>query len=626
MKTAARRSSGALLRLARAMARVRADVPLVLLDVLLCIGAYGAVLVLRFEGSVADRYWDLFPRFVPLAVATHLAANWMWQLYGQIWKHASVQEARRVLLAGALSIAILLVPMAVGVPTMPRSVVVLGGIIATLLMGAVRFQSRLFAVHRRADAPFGTRIAVIGAGDSGAAVVREMLRKTDPDLHPVLFLDDDPRKQGRSVLGVPVAGGLGDLARLAPLHDVHEVLLAIASATSDVVKRADEAARGAGLPLRVLPSVGELVRGQVSVRDVRELRIEDLLGRQQVTTDLEAVSQLLNGRRVLVTGGGGSIGAEIVRQVAACSPLELLVLDHDETHLYELTEVLEGEAQPVLADIRDAAELDRVLNRHRPEVVFHAAAHKHVPMLETHACEAARTNVFGTRNLLRSAACHGVDHLVVISTDKAVRPSSVMGASKWVSEQLLLEHVPAGSPWCAVRFGNVLGSRGSVIPTFARQIEAGGPVTVTDHRMSRFFMSIHEAVQLVLQASVLAKTGDILMLEMGEPVNIYDLAIRMIRLSGREVGTEIPVVVTGRRSGEKLVEELSAPGEARLHTLHPAIVRLRSVRAPGPMLHAALDQLAMAAGQGDDGRAAEILMQLPFASESVATGSRGSAA
>lgn len=613
------------MRLARATTRVRADIPLFLLDSLCCIGAFGAVLVARLDGHVSDHYWGRFSHFVPLAVTIHLATNWMWHLYGQIWRHASVQEARRMLLAGASAMAILVVPYGLNVATMPLSVVILGSLMATVLMGAIRFQSRLFSLQRRGDR-FGARVAVIGAGESGAAVVREMRRKSDSEFQPVLFLDDDPRKQGRSVLGLPVAGGVEDLVRLAPRFGVHEVLLAVASATSELVNRADHATREAELPLRVLPTVSELVRGQVSIRDVRELRIEDLLGRQQVTTDLEAVERLLSGRRVLITGAGGSIGAETVRQVAASAPSELVVLDHDETHLYDLVQVASGEAEPVLADIRDAERLERIMLRHRPEVVFHAAAHKHVPMLEIHPGEAARTNVFGTRNLLRSAAAHGVDHLVVISTDKAVRPSSVMGASKWLSEQLLLAEVPEGSRWCAVRFGNVLGSRGSVIPTFARQIGAGGPVTVTDRRMTRFFMSIHEAVQLVLQAAVLARTGDIFMLEMGDPVNIYDLALRMIRLSGREVGTEVPIVVTGRRSGEKLVEELSAPGEDRLPTPHPAIVRLRPMRAPSALLEMALDELDVATRVGDDRRVAKILLDLPFSREGVRSGTRGSAA
>jgi FlaA1/EpsC-like NDP-sugar epimerase len=304
------------------------------------------------------------------------------------------------------------------------------------------------------------------------------------------------------------------------------------------------------------------------------LRIEDLLGREQVATDLDAVRDVVRGRRVLITGAGGSIGSEIARQVAEAEPGELILLDHDETHLHDVSATIDLPVAQVLADIRDALAIDDVFAKWRPEVVFHAAAHKHVPLLEQHPCEAARTNVVGTHNVVEASRRFGAERFVFISTDKAVRPSSVMGASKRIGEQIVTAKTPEGAKWCAVRFGNVLGSRGSVIPTFARQIAAGGPVTVTDPRMTRFFMSIPEAVQLVLQAATFAEGGEVFMLEMGVPVNILDLAERMIRLSGRNVGSDIAVRITGVRPGEKLEEELCAPGETAHPTSHPGIVRL----------------------------------------------------
>jgi FlaA1/EpsC-like NDP-sugar epimerase len=307
---------------------------------------------------------------------------------------------------------------------------------------------------------------------------------------------------------------------------------------------------------------------------MRDVSIDDLLGRTEVVTDLDAVRAVLHGRRVLITGAGGSIGSEIARQVAECEPAALLLLDHDETHLHDVSTSLDSPHRQVLADIRNHDRIHRVFHEHRPEIVFHAAALKHVPLLETHPCEATATNVVGTRNVLEASSSVGVERFVFVSTDKAVEPSSVMGASKRVGEQLVLSHARPGAPWCAVRFGNVLGSRGSVIPTFMRQIAAGGPVTVTDRRMSRYFMSIEEAVQLVLQSTVLARGGEVFVLDMGVPVRIYDLAVRMIRLAGRRVGADVEIVITGIRPGEKFTEELHTPFEAPADTVHPSISRL----------------------------------------------------
>ena len=335
--------------------------------------------------------------------------------------------------------------------------------------------------------------------------------------------------------------------------------------------------------MKILPGVQDMINEPAhlaALRQAREPRIEDLLGRTPVPTDLESVRRSLEGRRVLVTGAGGSIGSEICRQVAGLHPAQLVLLDHDETHLHDTAATISGSCEQVLVDIADRAAVLEVFDRVRPEVVFHAAAHKHVPVLEQYPIEAARTNVLGTLNVVDAAAVMGTSRFVQISTDKAVRPSSVMGASKRVAEQAVLAHAPKGAAYSTVRFGNVLGSRGSVIPTFARQIAQGGPVTVTDPRMTRFFMSVEEAVQLVLQAAELSRGGEIFMLEMGVPVRILDLAERMIRLSGCQVGIDIPIEITGIRPGEKLAEVLSTPDEQVLATSHPYINRL--LPTPGP--------------------------------------------
>jgi FlaA1/EpsC-like NDP-sugar epimerase len=592
-----------------ALRRVRGDLPFFLLDALLTILAYFGALVLRFDGAVPDRYWLNFGTFVGVAVFAHLASNWAWGLYGQMWRHASVTEARRVVLSAITATAVLFA-LFWSLRLVPRSVIALGGAGSMMLLGALRFHSRLFAFKRNPDARIGLRVAVVGAGESGAVIVREMLRNPAAGFTPVVVLDDDVRKQGRSLAGVSVSGGIDRLADEVIRLAVHQVVLAIPSAGPELVRRVAAQAEVAGVALKVLPSVKELIGGRVSVQDVRDLRIEDLLGRQQVETDLEGVRRLLHGRTVLITGAGGSIGAEITRQVAECAPGRLVLLDHDETHLHDAAAALDTDVVQVLADIRDRRLVDEVMAEHRPEVIFHAAAHKHVPLLEQHPCEAVRTNVIGTHNVVASAVAHAVERLVFISTDKAVEPSSVMGASKRLSEQIVTAKAPPGARYCAVRFGNVVGSRGSVIPTFARQISAGGPVTVTDPRMTRFFMSVQEAVQLVLQAAAFAEGGEVFMLDMGEPVNILELAERMIRLSGRNVGTEIPVRIVGARPGEKITEQLRAPGEEPHPTPHPSIVRLYPQQVSELAVDAGVSWLAALAEQRRGAEAARLLFTL----------------
>ncbi len=585
-------------RFAQRASRLRSDVILGVFDALLLTAAFAAVLVLRFDGKVPSHHWNAFWSFVPLGVGLSLASNWVWGLYGQLWRHASIQEARRLLMAGATTTSVL-VFLEVGVRrSVPYSVVTLGVGLGIFLMGALRFQSRLFSFQRRSADQDGLKVVVIGAGDAGAALVREMLRSPRAGLVPVAVLDEDPRRHGRSFMGLRIEGGIADLPRVARRHAAHQAVLAMSSIDQPLVRQAAAAAETAGVALRIVPGMSSTVGTRVSISDVRDLRIEDLLGRKQVVTDLDGVRRLLEGKRVLVTGAGGSIGSEISRQVAACDPASLVLVDHDETHLYDAANSVHHTNVQVLADIRDRELMLHVFATHRPEVVFHAAAHKHVPLLEDHPCEAALTNVVGTANVLEAAELVHVERLVFISTDKAVVPSSVMGASKRLGEQLVLGQAPEGTRYCAVRFGNVLGSRGSVVPTFMRQIAAGGPVTVTDPAMTRFFMSIEEAVQLVLQSAALAEGGELFMLDMGESVRILDLAERMIRLSGREVGRDIEIKVTGVRPGEKLVEELRDCEEQTFATIHPSIMRVQPLPTPSALLRMGMVQLeAFASGR-----------------------------
>jgi FlaA1/EpsC-like NDP-sugar epimerase len=596
--------------------RLRRDAPLAATDLGVASFSYLLTLALRFDGAVPDRYWSSFWRFLPIALAIHLVVNQLGGLYGQMWRYASVQEARRVVLAGcAGGLGVVVASVLVGLTTdglraLPLSVAMFGAVLTLLGTGAVRFQSRLFATRRPVDDTERRSVLIVGAGAGGSMILKDLLRSPSLGWHPVGLIDDDRRKVGRRLHGVPVRGPRQAIPRLVRELQADVVLLAIPSATSDLVREVAALCEQAQATLKVLPSVHETVGGRVSARDIRDLRIEDLLGRQQVDTDLEAVKAMLRGRRVMVTGAGGSIGSEIARQVASFGPASLILLDHDETHLHDVVMSLdeyqedlseatgvidlvraEMQLETVLADIRDRERVFSVFVRHRPEIVFHAAAHKHVPVLEEHPAEALATNVLGTANLADAAVANGVGHFVLISTDKAINPVSVMGTSKWLAEQVVRSLQNGHSVLCAVRFGNVLGSRGSVIPTFFRQIARGGPVTVTDPGMTRYFMSVQEAVQLVLQAAALSTGGEVFTLDMGEPVRILDVAERLIRLSGRIPGRDVPIVITGVRPGEKLAEDIVAPDEEQLPSGHPAIVASRPPIPDRAVVHRALAEL-----------------------------------
>lgn len=587
-------------RIARRAARLRGDAPLLVFDALTVLASLAAVTVLHYDGAVPREQWHDLLQLLPLAVFIVIGVGIAHGLYGHLWEHAGVREARQLVVAGATSLALLLALSALRDGGLSSSIVGLASVMGTGLQGLLRFQTRLFAYRKRGAAQTGSRVLVLGAGQAGAALVADMLNHPDAGVVPVGLLDDDPRKHGRHVHGVRVLGRLYDVVRVAAAHDVQQVMLTVTDAPQEVVSLLSKLCTGAGITLRLLPTPTELVGGVVTLKDVRDLRIDDLLGRTQVTTNLDAVRGLLEGRRVLVTGAGGSIGSEIARQVSQCSPAALLLLDHDETHLHDAAATLDGHSVQLLCDIRQRGVVHRVFATHQPDIVFHAAAHKHVPLLEDHPAEAVKTNVHGTQNLVDAARMVGVDRFVFISTDKAVRPSSVMGATKAVGEQIILGAADESHRYSAVRFGNVLGSRGSVIPTFTRQIQAGGPLTLTDARMTRFFMSIPEAVQLVLQASSMSRGGEVFMLEMGEPVKILDLAQRMIELSGRRVGTDVEIRVTGMRAGEKLAEELRSPDELTEATSHPSIVRLIPRSLAPEVLEHEVHELVEAADNGRD--------------------------
>ena len=592
---------------------MRRDVPLAVLDLAAVFACYFVPLVLRFGGAVPERYWQGFWSFGALAVLVHLLFNYLFGLYGQIWRYASVQEARRVLLAGGLAVGVIVLADAIPeAHPLPLSVVMLGGLLTVGAFGVVRFQARLFGFRRREVEEEPRRVLVMGAGDAGVQVVADVIAHPSTGLDPVGLIDDDMRKVGRSVRGVKVLGGRSTIPGLVPRLGVDEILLAIPSATSDTIREVAALCEESNVRLRVLPSVRDVVGGRVSARDIRDLRIEDLLGRQQVETDVMSVGSMLRGRRVLVTGAGGSIGSEIARQVADLEPASLVLVDHDETLLHDVRLDLDGRLNvtATLADIRDRDRILSTIADARPDVMFHAAAHKHVPVLEEYPEEAVLTNVLGTANVADAALVCRAERFVMISTDKAVHTTNVMGASKWFAEQIVRSLEGGPCTFCSVRFGNVLGSRGSVIPTFLRQIERGGPVTVTDPSMARYFMSVGEAVQLVLQAGALASGGEVFTLEMGEPVNILDLATRLIRLSGRVPGRDVEIVLTGARPGEKTVEEIVDHSEELLPSSHPDIRVSRAARPRPAELRSAIRELEALALLGDRASLSERLKEL----------------
>lgn len=478
--------------------------------------------------------------------------------------------ARSTLITGLVLMCWVLVFSSAGVP---RSVPAFGGAIALVLMLAARFVVRAYrsrsAAHRSAE----SRVIVFGAGLAGRRLVHNLIHDDQSTFHPVAFVDDDRRKRKLRAEGVPVRGGRNDIAAIAERYEATHLAVAIPQADAAMLREVQEIAEKAGLELKVLPTLSDLLSNDPGAQDLRDINLEDLLGRRAVELDQEAIAEQIHGKVVLVTGAGGSIGSELCRQISRYQPARLLLLDRDESalHATQLSMtgrgLLEGE-DLLLADIRDAPTLQGLLDQHRPDVVFHAAALKHLSLLERYPQEAWQTNVLGTLNVLQAAADSGVGTFVNISTDKAASPTSVLGYSKRIAERLTADFARTHpGRYVSVRFGNVLGSRGSVVPAFTEQIRRGGPVTVTHPDVERYFMLIPEACQLVLQSAAIGRDGQVMVLDMGTPVKIVKVAQTLIEMSGKQ----IPVVYTGLRRGEKLTEELFMAGEHQQATAHPLV-------------------------------------------------------
>ena len=513
---------------------------------------------LTFDAENRHGFWQVLPLVAVLQVLTGFAVG----LYRRRWRYGSYDEVAALGLTAAITTTglYLLNERYFSDRPIPQSAVLVGGVFGLMMMGAIRYSWRLVLEWlRRPTDRTAEKLLIFGAGEGGLQVITALLRSRSSPYVPVGLLDDDPTKHRLSIMGVSVLGNRADISHAAERTGAETLLIAVPSATAKTVGEITDLAVAAGLVVKVLPSQSELFGDGVGVTDIRDLTEADLLGRHQIETDLQEIAHYLSGKRVLVTGAGGSIGSELCRQLSRFHPAQLMMLDHDESALHQVQLSIHGRAMldtpdTILADIRDGDSLMKLFSQRRPEVVFHAAALKHLPLLEQYPTEAYKSNVVGTLNVLKAAESVDVDAFVNISTDKAANPTSVLGYSKRVAERLTshMGKVARHGVYLSVRFGNVLGSRGSVLTTFRDQIEKGGPVTVTDRAVSRFFMTIPESVQLVIQAGAIGSSGEVLVLDMGEPVLIYDVARRLIAQSKKPVN----IVFTGLRPGEKLHEEL----------------------------------------------------------------------
>ncbi len=590
---------------------------LLLLDLILIVAAVFGAMALRFElGPLFFYYLPFAYWMLGVSLVLKPLFFYLFSMYRRMWVYASIRELRLVAVgvtASSIVVAAVLVILAsqklfIG---FPRSVLIIDWLLSIIFIGGIRFLLRLIAENVKSfNSPSGNgitkRVLIMGAGDAGALVVRELQKNPDLNLIPVGFLDDNPAKMGQQIHGVQVLGNVNDISKIVESKHVDEVVIAIPSAAGKVIRTIADICRLKGIPFRTMPGIYELIGGKVSINRLREVDITDLLRRQPTHMKEELVGNILTGKMVMVTGAGGSIGRELCRQISRWNPAGLILLGHGENSIFEtLLEIQESfpsiPLTPVIVDVRDIHRLRIIFEKHKPEVVFHAAAHKHVPLMEMNIDEAVNNNVLGTRNVVQTCEKLGIDKLIMISTDKAIRPANIMGATKRFSEMIVLDAAKRSRhAYSVVRFGNVLGSRGSVVPLFKHQIARGGPVTITHPDMKRYFMTIPEAVYLVLQAAAMGNGGETFVLNMGQQVRILDLAEDLIRLSGLEPGKDIEIAYTGIRPGEKLSEDLWEEGKQFTPTQHPEIFKLEdNTNLTGAELKKTIDHLLLLSEQGD---------------------------
>ena len=553
---------------------------LLIVDVITIIGVALISLLIRFDGYITPHYMHQMVDALPIMVISYIVMLLSMHLYTRIWRYAGMREMVAVLIATTLGAGLFYTGMYVFDKSLPRSIYLISWILSTGVIGIGRMVLHYIAMRyggkQSTDADMVNTL-IIGAGDAGATIAREIERYHKRSRKVIGFIDDDESKFNRLMGGVRILGNRHDIPSIVKENKVKEIIIAMPSVTRNEIRKIMEICSPLKCKVNTLPGMYQLLDDEVLVSHLHPVSIEDLLERDEVRLDMDIVEHYIRDKVVLVTGAGGSIGSEICRQIMRVGPKQLLLLGHGENSIYLINQELkniykDGPIIPIIADIRDKQQLDQIFTQYNPQVVFHAAAHKHVPLMEIQPMAAVLNNIYGTRNVADVAGRHGVERFVMISTDKAVNPTSVMGATKRVAEKVIISmNDTYDTKYITVRFGNVLGSRGSVIPLFKKQIEAGGPITVTDPEMTRYFMTIPEASQLVLQAGAMGKGGEVFLLDMGEPVKIIDLARNMIRLSGLEPDKDILIKITGLRPGEKKYEELLTSEEGTNRTNHTKI-------------------------------------------------------
>lgn len=548
----------------------------IMLDIVCVYASYWIAFILRLDNNITPNYVEAFHRFMPWAAIICVAVFAFAKFYNTMWQFASLDELIQICFGtGFASVLLLVLGYTVfNSERFPFTVYVMGGILLLLFVGFSRFSFRLMRrarkknqMARSKDKEEFHRVMIIGAGETGSMIIKEMKSAPETSGIPVVAIDDNRAKRGSRIHGVKVVGGRESIVRMATRYNVDQILLAIPTSKKKDLQEILQICSKTGCQLKTVPEYSEVLESGVDTQSIRDVDITDLLGRDEITLDVDEICGYLKDKTVLVTGGGGSIGSELCRQIALFNPKKIIIFDIYENNAYDLQNELlmrfkRLNLEVLIGSVRDASRINHVFEVCRPDVVFHAAAHKHVPLMELSPGEAVKNNVFGTLNVAKAADKYGVKRMVLISTDKAVNPTNVMGATKRICE-LIIQHFSRNSKtdYVAVRFGNVLGSNGSVIPLFKKQIASGGPVTVTHPDIIRYFMTIPEAARLVLQAGGMARGGEIFVLDMGEPVKIADLARNLIRLSGYEPDQDIKIVYTGLRPGEKLYEELLLDSE-----------------------------------------------------------------
>lgn len=585
---------------------------LIVADVIIIVLATYLALLVRFDVDVAKMigsgYAECLPKAVIINLLCTIAVFYIANLYNSLWEFAGSSELVRIVVSSAVATLAGFFVMNVLKIHLPLSHPVFYGMFLALMCGGTRFVYR-YIRRRRAGMKLigGRRTMLVGGGQAGAMVLREFQYSANSNNKVVCVIDDDVTKHGSIMYGVKIVGGRESIVSAAKKYNVEDIILAIPSATRKQKLEILDICNKTGCKLSTLPGIYQLANGEVSIQKIRDVDIEDLLGRDIVRINRTEVAEYIRGKTVLVTGGGGSIGSELCRQAAEMSPKRLIIMDIYENNAYALQMELkrkypELELIVLIGSVRDRTRVDNIFEKYRPELVCHAAAHKHVPLMEDSPFEAIKNNVFGTYNVARAASDYGVGRFILVSTDKAVNPTNVMGASKRICEMIVqMWNECSDTEYVAVRFGNVLGSAGSVIPLFRQQIKSGGPVTVTDKNVIRYFMTIPEAVQLIFQAGAYAKGGEIFVLDMGEPVRIDDLARNMIRLSGFEPDVDIPVVYTGLRPGEKLYEELLLSGEGVQKTDNELIYIGHEIEFDSALLEENLERFKQLDENDDEG-------------------------